>query len=126
MNSKQKGDLCVSKAIAYYVEAGYEILLPLGDRRPYDLVIENSEGKLLKVQCKFTSYKSKHGIFTASLKVCGGNRSSGNRIKKYQKTDFDILFVLTSEGSMYSVPYSDIDVTNSFNLGKQTEIWKVN
>jgi hypothetical protein len=41
MNSKQKGDIALAKAIAYYIEAGYEVLLPIGDKRPYDLVIED-------------------------------------------------------------------------------------
>lgn len=125
MKSKQKGDLAVAKAIARYTELGYEILLPIGDKRPYDMVLEDEEGNLLKVQCKYTSYKSKHGVFAAPLRVMGGNRSSGNSSKKYTKEDFDILFVLTSEGSEYSIQFSEVKATTQINLGKEVDKWRV-
>jgi len=125
MKSKQKGDIALAKAIAHYIEAGYEVLLPVGDRRPYDLVIEDDDGNLKKVQCKYTSCKSRHGVFTVPLRVMGGNRSF-HTAKAYDKKDFDILFAYTAEGSMYAIPFADVKATTSLNLGKECDIFRVN
>ena len=124
MNSKHKGDLALSKAIAYFMENGFEVLLPIGDKRPYDLVVEK-HGILQKVQCKYTSHKRNYGVYSVPLRVMGGNRSSGCNAKKYNKEDFDILFAYTSEGTMYNIPFKDITSTNSYSLGNNAEKYKV-
>jgi hypothetical protein len=125
MNSKQKGDLALSKAISYYMEAGFEVLLPIGDKRPYDLVVENAEGILRKVQCKFTSHKRKSGKYAVPLRVMGGNRSY-NTAKKYDKKDFDILFVFTDNGAKYAIPFSEVEATNSLTLNSKYDIFLIN
>lgn len=125
MNSKQKGDLALAKAISYFMESGCEVLLPIGDKRPYDLVIENEDGTLQKVQSKYTSHKKKSGSFIAPLRVMGGNRSSGNNAKKYNKKDFDILFVYTIESTKYVIPFETVKATGSLTLGKEMEKYKV-
>lgn len=124
MNSKYKGDIGLSKAIAHFMESGYEVLLPIGDKRPYDLVVEK-DGILQKVQCKYTSHKTKYGIYLVPLRIKGGNRSSGNTAKIYNKEDFDILFAYTSEGTMYNIPFKDVDCTNSYSLGTAAEEYKI-
>ena len=40
MNTKQKGDLAAAHAIGYFMTNGYEVCLPIGDKRPYDLIAE--------------------------------------------------------------------------------------
>ena len=125
MNSKEKGDLALAKAISYFIESGHEVLLPIGDKRPYDLVIENEDGTLQKVQSKYTSHKTKYGKYVVPLRVMGGNRSSGNNAKKYNKKDFDILFAYTAEGTKYIIPFSQIEATGTINLGKEMDIYKV-
>ena len=117
MKSKEKGDIAVAKAISYYMQTGYEVLLPIGDKRPYDLVFEDTQGILIKVQCKYTSHKSEYGIYQVPLRVMGGNRSY-NTAKSYDKKDFDILFVYTSDRSMYAIPFKDITAKNSISLGE--------
>lgn len=124
MNSKHKGDLALSKAIAYFMESGYEVLLPIGDKRPYDLVVEK-DGTLQKVQCKYTSHKTKYGVYVAPLRVMGGNRSSGNTSKRYSKEDFDLLFVYTAEGTMYNIPFKNVTSSNAFSLGNNAEEYKI-
>ena len=124
MNSKFKGDIALSKAIAYYMELQYEVLLPIGDKRPYDLVIEK-DGKLQKVQCKYTSYKRNYGVYCVPLKVNGGNRSSGNIVKKYNKEDFDLLFVYTESGDKYNIPFNEVTATGQLSLGKDVERFKI-
>ena len=125
MNSKQKGDLALAKAISYYMEQECEVLLPIGDKRPYDLVVEMKDGSLKKVQCKFTSHKNKNGFYAVPLRVMGGNRSSGNNSKKYSKEDFDILFALTAGGETYVIPFAEVNATSELSLGKLCENWVI-
>ena len=40
MLTKANGDLAVAYAIHYYTVNDYEVCLPIGDKRPYDLIIE--------------------------------------------------------------------------------------
>ncbi len=124
MKSKEKGDIALGQAIAYYSKKGYEILLPIGDKKKYDFVID-IDGKLFKVQVKYTSFKEDSGNFAVPLKVMGGNRSSGNNSKKYKKGDFDILFAFTSEGSAYEISYDIINGKGSIVLGKKYQDKKV-
>ena len=99
MKSKEKGDLAVAYAIAYYVEKGYEVLTPLGDKKPYDIVLEKNN-VFTRVQCKYTGSQSKYGIYSVGLRVMGGNQSFYTA-KNYGPNDFDILFVFTKNKDMY-------------------------
>ena len=123
MNSKQKGDICLSQAIAYYVYTGCEVLLPLGDRRPYDLVIETPDSKLSKVQCKYTSSKNRYGRYIVDLRVTGGNQSFTTS-KFYENGDFDILFVCTDKMCLYSIPSLAIESNAGIVLGEKYETFK--
>jgi hypothetical protein len=124
MKTKQKGDIALSKAISHFVDSGYEILLPLGDRRPYDLVVELEDGTLKKVQCKYTSSKSTYGRYVVSLRVAGGNQTRYKAVK-YNKEDFDIIFVYTGAKEIYVIPFSEIKATSSFKLNEDWDKWKI-
>jgi hypothetical protein len=125
MNSKEKGDVVVGKAIGYFMGKNIQVCLPIGDKRPYDLVIEDENHQLKKVQCKFAGAKSPCGIYVASLRVCGGNQSY-HTAKHYQKGDFDWLFTMTAEGTCYMIPAATTDgLRSTINLGKECEQFKV-
>ena len=51
MLTKQKGDVALGVAISYFIVSGYEVSLPIGDKRDYDLIIEKN-GELSRVQVK--------------------------------------------------------------------------
>lgn len=123
MKSKEKGDVVVGKAISYYMSHLKEVLIPLGDKQKYDLIIDDGVN-LLKVQCKYTSHKSKYGISIVPLRVMGGNRSY-HTATKYEKKDFDILFVVTSDGEMYEIPFDIITSQNCCSLGEKFKKYKV-
>jgi hypothetical protein len=122
MKSKEKGDLGTAKAISHYMGNGYEVLLPIGDKRPYDLVVEN-DGKLQKVQCKYTTHKSKQGNFCVGLRITGGNQSF-HTVKKYEEGDFDLLFAATEEGDYYEIPMKLLP-KSELTLGKKFEDYKL-
>lgn len=67
-NHKAIGELSQAHILAQLLEAGYHVLLPYGDNLRYDLVIEDAEGRLLKVQCKTGRSNGEYISFTpASL-----------------------------------------------------------
>ena len=121
MNSKQKGDVALAKAISYFMESEYEVLLPIGDKRPYDLVVEDKEGNLIKIQSKYTSHKTKYGKYVVPLRVMGGNRSSGNNIKKYDKKDSTKIVVKTVRKKKDDKDDKDDKEEKKENLSNDTE-----
>lgn len=104
-NSKHKGSYAVAQCVAKMYEKGYEVLFPLGDRMPYDLVID--DGKTLrKVQCKYAGFYERDG-HVAELRTTGGNQSF-NTAKKYTDSCFDLLYILTKSGKHYLIEWNDI------------------
>ena len=114
MNSKIKGDLAVSNAIHYYMTNGYEVCLPIGDKRPYDLIVEIN-GLLRRVQVKYAGYYNGIGQHKVALRITGGSQSF-KTIKKYSENDFDELFVYTAGGRMFLIPWSEVIVRNELNI----------
>lgn len=107
MKSKEKGDIAVGRAIQYYSNKNYTVLIPIGDKNPYDLVVDTGE-QLQKVQCKYTGHQKPSGSFDIPLRVMGGNQSF-HTAKKYKKGDFDILFAITSNGDAFEIPFEKIE-----------------
>jgi hypothetical protein len=105
MNSKHKGDLAVALAIANFAKLGYEILLPIGDKQPYDLVVDTGIS-LQKVQVKYAG-KYEDGTNRAELRTHGGNRS-GTTVKKYAEDSFDLLFIYAVDKGCYIIPWNNV------------------
>jgi hypothetical protein len=118
MDNKQKGNLAIASAIQSFVTAGYTVSIPLTDTVKYDLVVEQ-DGRFQAVQCKYAGYEGNRGIYSVPLYVSGGNRSAGNRRIKYQKQDFDLLFVLCANGRMYVIPFEEIAGQVTVNVGRE-------
>jgi hypothetical protein len=105
MLTKQKGDTALGNAIAHFLSQGYEVCLPIGDKRDYDMVIEKG-GQLARVQVKYGGlYRNRTSCYVA-LRVMGGNQSFFYA-KKYQHNAFEYLFVYTAKGESYVLPWND-------------------
>jgi len=114
MRPKEKGDIAVANAISYFMSNEYEVCLPIGDKKPYDLVVEIS-GILYRVQVKYAGYYKGAHKYKAALRTMGGNQSYYTA-KKYLKSDFDILFVYVENGRKFVFPWAQIDNTNSLSV----------
>jgi len=112
-NTKEKGSFAVAQCIAKLSSLGYEILLPLGDRRPYDLVFDDGK-RLNKVQVKYAG-KSSRGKYLAHLRITGGNQSF-NYAKKYKDDDFGYLYVYTANNRHYLMKWKEIRARNVISL----------
>ena len=53
-DTKTAGDISEAVVLAEFLRAGFPVLLPFGDNRRYDLVVE-VRGRFLRVQCKTAS-----------------------------------------------------------------------
>ena len=124
INSKKQGDVGMCYAIAYYSRLGWTISIPITDSQDYDLLVENTDNNILKVQVKTSRYLTEGGTYQVSLKTCGGNKS-GQTIKKMDKNYIDLVFVLVDDGSCYSIPTEKIESSGSMNLGDKYSEFKV-
>ena len=114
MLPKEKGDRAVGHAIRHFLSSGYEVLLPIGDKRPYDLVVEQ-QGRLQKVQVKYGGRYRNHDKCTVALRVMGGNQSY-HTAKRYSVGDFDLLFVYTATDKNYLVPWEAVVGKSSIRI----------
>ncbi len=114
VNSKQKGDIAVGRAISHYISMEYEVCLPIGDKRDYDFIIEKN-GEVRRVQVKFAYYSSSKKRCVVALRITGGNQSFMHA-KTYSDTAFDDLFVCTEMGEIYVLPWKEITCRNEIAI----------
>ena len=76
-NSKRKGAAGEAQFAATALSRGLNVLQPYGDFLSYDLIVENSEGKLFRVQVKTTAHKQKGKINTYRITAAKGNMRLG-------------------------------------------------
>lgn len=60
-DNKLKGDIGEQHVVLKLLEAGLNVLRPVGDRLPYDLVVEKN-GVFKRVQCKYRALHGKNHI----------------------------------------------------------------
>lgn len=114
MLTKAKGDLVVAYAIHYFTVKDFEVCLPIGDKRPYDLIIEK-DGELKRVQVKYAGYYKGVNQYKVALRITGGNQS-WNTAKKYLDCDFDQLFIYTGSNRMFLIPWNEVKARNEMNI----------
>lgn len=90
-------------AIAYFLAHDYEVCLPIGDKRDYDLIVEKN-GKLARVQVKYAGWYASNSRHQVALRVMGGNQSF-HTAKRYAPDAFEFLFVYTAKGDTYLLPW---------------------
>jgi hypothetical protein len=118
-----QGNIGLGKAIEYFTSQCLTVSLPLNDTQGYDLVVD-FDGVLSRVQVKTSRNKQSSGSFEVLLKRSGG-ASGKHRIKLFDKTSCDHLFVYTSDGRMYLIPTTAVDSTSSIKVGSKYAEYEV-
>ena len=97
MDTKLKGDLAEQAVVLAALKRGWEVLRPIGDRIPYDLVID-VQGRLVKIQVKAAWFDDKTQNFVVDNRRTKTNRKKMIRAS-YDISDFDfaIIYIDTSE-----------------------------
>jgi hypothetical protein len=114
-NPRIQGRIGLGAAIAWFCKEGYEVAIPLNDSQPYDLIVEDVRGRLLKVQVKTTTARNSAGNYVVALRTVGGNQSFSTA-KPFDHASSDLLFVLTDAEEIYLIPCRDFSNTNSIAL----------
>ncbi len=106
MNTKLKGDIAEQAVILEALKKGWDVSVPIGDRLPYDLVLD-VEGTLLKIQVKsawFDSIKQNY--------VVDNRRTKTNRRKmvreEYDDSDFDFAILYIENLNVYYIMPSEV------------------
>tara|TARA_R110000824_G_scaffold42464_1_gene125026 strand:- start:131 stop:529 length:399 start_codon:yes stop_codon:yes gene_type:complete len=89
--------------IAEAMKRGLHVLEPRGDFLPYDVLVENRHGGLIRVQIKGTTYKQKGKIETYRVTASKGKTRTGKHV--ITKADADVLAVYVApEDSWFHIP----------------------
>lgn len=122
-NNKSQGDIGEARAIYEFTKMGYTVCKPLSEGNKYDLVVDTG-AELKKVQVKTTTQKTPFDIFKVGLKTSGGNKTCFTK-RKREKSDYDILFILAEDGSVWIIPVDELGDNNSVNLGEKYKDFKI-
>ena len=83
--TKTKGDLGQAMVMADALRRGYKVAMPLGEDWRYDLIVLKN-GKLLKVQCKYT--EATNGVIRVRCET-----HDGRSYYRYKQKDIDYMAV---------------------------------
>lgn len=100
----------------------YSCLNPINDTQKYDIAIDK-EG-LKRVSVKTTQHQTSNGNYEVSLKNCGGS-SGTSKIRHFDNSTCDIVFIVVITGDMYEIPSSELTVKGSLTLTDKWDKYKV-
>lgn len=99
MDTKLKGDIAEQAVILFSLQQGWGVLNPVGDRMPYDLVLD-IKGKLIRLQVKSAWFDAAKENFVV-------DRTKTNRRQMlrepYSPTDFDFAIAYIEELTVFYV-----------------------
>ena len=112
MDTKTIGDKTEAKVLSVLIQIYPTVLLPFGQNQRYDLVFEDFDGSLKKVQCKTASIKDGAIQFKSYREIGKGSK----RIQvPYSKEEIDFFGVSVPDHSeVYLVPIEKIDHTAGY------------
>lgn len=115
MYLSMQGNLGLGKAIEYFTSYSIPVSIPLNDTQKYDLIAD-FDGKLQRISVKTTRATDNGKSFSVQLRNTGGS-SGNNKIRPFDKTTCDYIFVYTINEEYYLIPSDIINATNSINVG---------
>ena len=118
-NTKEQGNIGLGSAIQYFSQNLYTVSLPLNDSQDYDLIIEDRDGTLKKVQVKTSTQLTEHNTYAVNLRVLGGNAKQNYVHKRGDEIIYDLLFILCDNGDRYLIPKEIIkELKSGVTVGK--------
>lgn len=103
MSTKLKGDIAEQKVIVKCMEQEWNVLVPVGDRLPYDLALDIS-GWNLRIQVKMAWFYEETGNYKVDVRKSNTNRTNCFH-SRYDSDDFDFaVIVLPDSDVMYIFP----------------------
>jgi hypothetical protein len=122
VHASDKGILAELKFELECLSRGLSVSKPIHPKSVYDYILDFN-GKLLKIQVKYTSCKNPSGNFR--LTCAKGSTSDQSKRQNYKKEDIDYIVGLTLAGDWYLIPLEK-GVTTCITLAKKYEMYKNN
>ena len=116
MNPRRQGDLGEVSALAWLVEQGYVVWTPIVHSPNADLIAEQSDGRLLRVQVKTSTFSRSHRYEVATC-TRGGNQSWNGIVKRFGADRCDFLFVHCGDGRRWFIPAHVVPGGTGITLG---------
>lgn len=110
MDTKQKGDIAEMEVQLKALKFGWEVLTPVGDRLPYDLVIVVNN-KFIKIQVKSAWFNERANTYYVDVRRTKTNRKIMKR-EKYSNNDFDFAIIYIEDLNVFYV--MPVDKFNSY------------
>ena len=101
MDTKLKGDIAEIEVQLKALKLGWDVLTPVGDRLPYDLVFVVNE-IFVKIQVKSSWFSEKDGVYLVDVRRTKTNRREMKR-EKYSDNDFDFAILFISDLNIFYV-----------------------
>ena len=106
-STNQIGTISEAAIVARFIQLGYTVLTPYGGKQRYDLVIENNEGEIWRVQCK-TARMQDNGTVVA-FDTANHNMALKNKQWKHYQGQCDYFAVYCEELSkIYLLPVDQV------------------
>ena len=104
------GDISEAVISTRFLQLGYVVLTPYGGGQRYDLIIEDSEGQLWRVQCKTARINENNTVLTFNTSI--RNVTGKNRQSRHYRGQCD-YFAAYCEGlnKIYLIPVDQVGTT---------------
>jgi hypothetical protein len=116
LSPRRQGDLGELSAAEWLGSQGYRLWLPFGHSPHCDLIAEDADECLLRVQVK-TSTACHNGRWEVRVCTMGGNRSWNGLVKRFNAARCDWLFVLVGDGRRWFIPARSVEGGTKLHLG---------
>ena len=101
MDTKLKGDIAEQAVILLALKQGWGVLRPIGDRLPYNLVLDIN-GSFLKIQVKNAWFDETQQNYMVDNRRTKTNRRIMIR-EKYRESDFDFAIIFLEEIQIFYI-----------------------
>ena len=101
MNTKQRGDIAEQAAALEALKRGWNVLRPVGDNLPYDLVFDIA-GRFIKIQVKCAWLSASSQNYVVDNRRTKTNRRRMVR-ELYKASDFDFALAYLPEKNIFYV-----------------------
>ena len=113
-NTSRVGEVTSSQVLAALIAAGKRVWLPFGDSSRSDLVVEEEDGRLLRVQCK-TGRIVRGALYFPTCSFVARSRTGVKTVRRPYRGEVDFFGVYCPDnGKVYLVSVNDVPTTGAF------------
>ena len=103
MNTKDVGDISEAMVLAELVKRGKHVLLPFGDNRRYDFVVDMEDGTFCRVQVKTGR------VVNGCVRISTSNYSTKHQTHQSYRGSADIIAAYCKQtGKVYWLPVDEV------------------